>query len=94
MAVTAGIAAIKAAGEEIGVETDFNDIDSLTSAAQSGNYNIPENTGNYGSYTDNTSSYVDNSVINITVEKNEYVTADEIVDVVNKKLKIARQART
>lgn len=92
--VVAGIAAIKAAGEEIGVETDFSDVDSLTSAAKSGNYNIPENTPNYGSYTDNTSSYVDNSNIVINIEKNEYMTEDDIIRAVNKGLKQAKQSRT
>lgn len=92
--VVAGIAAIKAAGEEIGVETNFDDVDSLTSAAQSGNYNIPESTGNYGSYTDNTSSYVDNSNVVINIEKNEYMTEDDIIRAVNKGLKQAKQSRT
>ena len=91
--VVAGIAAIKAAGEKIGVETDFNDIDSLSSSASSGNYNIPESTGNYGSYTDNTSSYVDNSNVVINIEKNEYVSEDDIIRAVNQGLKQARQAR-
>ena len=92
--VVAGIAAIKAAGEEIGVETDFNDVDSLTNAAQSGNYNIPDNSRNYGNYTDNTSSYIDNSNIVINIEKNEYMTEDDIIRAVNKGLKQAKQSRT
>lgn len=92
--VVAGIAAIKAAGEKIGVETDFNDVDSLTNSAQSGNYNLPQNTGNYGSYTDNTSSYVDNSNVVINIEKNEYMTEDDIIRAVNKGLKQAKQSRT
>ena len=92
--VVAGIAAIKAAGEEIGVDTDFNDVDSITSAAQSGNYNLPTNQGNYGNYTDNTSSYVDNSNIVINIEKNEYMTEDDIIRAVNKGLKQAKQSRT
>ena len=91
--VVAGIAAIKAAGEEIGAETDFSDVDSLTSAASSGNYNIPESTGNYGSYTDNTSSYIDNSNVVINIEQNEYMTEDDIIRAVNQGLKQARQAR-
>lgn len=91
--VVAGIAAIKAAGEKIGVETDFNDIDSLSSSASSGNYNIPESTGNYGSYTDNTSSYIDNSNVVINIEQNEYMTEDDIIRAVNQGLKQARQAR-
>lgn len=91
--VVAGIAAIKAAGEKIGVETDFNDIDSISSSASSGNYNIPESTGNYGSYTDNTSSYIDNSNVVINIEQNEYMTEDDIIRAVNQGLKQARQAR-
>lgn len=92
--VVAGIAAIKAAGEKIGVETDFNDIDSLSSSASSGNYNIPESTGNYGSYTDNTSSYIDNSNVVINIEQNEYMTEDDIIRAVNQGLKQAKQSRT
>jgi hypothetical protein len=92
--VVAGIAAIKAAGEEIGVETDFNDVDSLTSAAQSGDYTLPTNQGSYGSYTDNTSSYIDNSNVVINIEKNEYMTEDDIIRAVNKGLKQAKQSRT
>ena len=92
--VVAGIAAIKAAGEEIGVDTDFNDVDSLTSSAKSGNYNLPQNTGNYGNYTDNTSSYVDNSNIVINIEQNEYLSEDDIIRAVNKGLKQAKQSRT
>ena len=92
--IVAGIAAIKAAGEEIGIETEFNDVNSLSSAAQNGNYNIPKNTENYGSYTDNTSSYVDNSNITINIEQNEYMTEDDIIRAVNKGLKQAKQSRT
>ena len=92
--VVAGIAAIKAAGEDIGVDTDFSDVDSLTSAAQSGNYNIPESTENYGSYTDNTSSYNDYSNITVNIVKNEYVSEEDIIKAVNKGLKQARQSRT
>ena len=90
--VVAGIAAIKAAGEEIGVET--KEIDSTTSDYNSGNYNIPDKSGNYGSYTDNTSSYVDNSNIVINIEKNEYMSEDDIIRAVNKGLKQAKQSRT
>ena len=95
--VVAGIAAIKAAGEEIGVDT--SEIDSTSSNYNTGNYNtgnynLPNNQGNYGSYTDNTSSYVDNSNIVINIEKNEYMTEDDIIRAVNKGLKQAKQSRT
>lgn len=90
--VVAGIAAIKAAGEEIGVETD--EIDNTVGNYNTGNYTIPENTPNYGSYTDNTSNYVDNSNVVINIEKNEYMTEDDIVKAVNRGLKQAKQSRT
>lgn len=90
--VVAGIAAIKAAGEEIGVETE--ELDNMSNEYASNNYNIPESTGNYGSYTDNTSSYIDNSNIVINIEKNEYMTEDDIIRAVNKGLKQAKQSRT
>jgi hypothetical protein len=92
--VVAGIAAIKAAGEDIGVETNFDDVDSLSSAAQSGDYNLPNSQGNSGSYTDNTSNYVDNSNIVINIERNDYMTEDDIINAVNKGLKRAKQSRT
>ena len=89
--VVAGIAAIKAAGEDIGVETD--EIDNTTSNYASGNYDILDNTSSYGSYTDNTSSYIDNSNIVINIEQNEYMSEDDIIKAVNKGLKQARQSR-
>ena len=92
--VVAGIAAIKSASEEIGVDVPFNDVDSLKDSAQSGNYDLPSNQGNYGNYTDNTSSYVDNSNIVINIEKNDYMTEDDIIRAVNKGLKQAKQSRT
>lgn len=96
--VVAGIAAIKAAGEKIGVDT--SEIDSTSGNYNTGNYNtgnydLPSNQGNYGSYTDNTSNnYIDNSNINITIEKNEYTSTQDIIDAVNKGLRQAKQSRT
>ena len=92
--IVAGISAIKAAGEEIGVETNFDDVDSLTNAAKSGNYNLPNGAGTSGSYTDNTSNYVDNSNVVINIDKNEYMSEDDIIRAVNKGLKQAKQSRT
>jgi hypothetical protein len=95
--VVAGIAAIKAAGEEIGVDT--SEIDSTsgnynTGNYNTGNYNLPTSQGNYGSYTDNTSSYVDNSNVVINIEKSDAITEDDIIRAVNKGLKQAKQSRT
>lgn len=90
--VVAGIAAIKAAGEDIGVDT--SEIDNTSSNYNTGNYNIPENTPNYGNYNDNTSSYIDNSNIVVNIEQNEYMSEDDIIRAVNKGLKQAKQSRT
>ena len=91
--VVAGIAAIKAASEDIGVETDFSD-NSLANYPQSSDYNLPTNQGNYGNYNDNTNNYNDYSTIQINIEKNEYMTEDDIIRAVNKGLKQAKQSRT
>jgi hypothetical protein len=95
--VVAGIAAIKAAGEEIGVET--SEIDSTSGNYNTGNYNtgdytLPSSQGNYGNYTDQTSNYNDYSNVVINIEKNEYMTEDDIIRAVNKGLKQAKQSRT
>lgn len=90
--IVAGIAAIKAAGEEIGVDT--GEIDKTTANYPTGNYNVPDNANNYGSYTNNASSYIDNSTIFINIEKSDAMTEDDIIKAVNKGLKQAKQART
>lgn len=91
--IVAGIAAIKAAAEDIGVEAEFGDNTDFVGGAGT-NYELPVNDGNYGNYTTNTSSYVDNSNVVINIEKNEYMTEDDIIRAVNKGLKQAKQART
>ena len=91
--IVAGIAAIKAAAEDIGVEAEFGDNTDFVGGAET-NYELPANDGNYGNYTANTSSYVDNSNVVINIEKNEYMTEDDIIRAVNKGLKQAKQART
>lgn len=67
----------------------FTDINSIL-----GNYNIPEYPNTSGNYTDNTNNYVDNSNIVINIERNEYMTEDDIIRAVNKGLKQAKQSRT
>ena len=90
--VVAGVAAIKAAGEEIGVDT--SEIDSMPNNYLSGNYNLPSNNGTNGSYTDNTNNYIDNSNIVVNIEKNDYMNEDDIIKAVNRGLKQAKQSRT
>ena len=91
--IVSATAAINAAKDNIETPkiADFN---ASNYNVTSGNYNLPTTSGNYGSYTDNTSSYVDNSNIVINIEKNEYMTEDDIIRAVNKGLKQAKQSRT
>lgn len=87
------VAAINSAKDEIEVP-DLPDYNANDYNVTTGNYNIPQNTGSYGGYTDNTSSYVDNSNIVVNIEKNEYMTEDDIIRAVNRGLKQAKQSRT
>lgn len=87
------VAAINSAKDEIEVP-DVPDYNANDYNVTTGNYNIPQSTGNYGSYTDNTSSYVDNSNIVVNIEKNDYMTEDDIIRAVNRGLKQAKQSRT
>lgn len=87
------VAAINSAKDEIEVP-DLPDYNANDYNVTTGNYNIPQSTGNYGSYTDNTSSYVDNSNIVVNIEKNDYMTEDDIIRAVNRGLKQAKQSRT
>lgn len=92
--IAAATAAVAAAGKDIGSEVSFG------STSSSGNYytpdyNIPNYSGSAGSVTNNQNdTYVDNSNITINIEKNEYMTEDEIIEAVNKGLKEARLARS
>lgn len=87
------VAAINSAKDEIEVP-DLPDYNANDYNVTTGNYNIPQSTGNYGSYTDNTSSYVDNSNIVVNIEKNDYMTEDDIIRAVNRGLKQSKQSRT
>lgn len=92
VAATAAINSAKDSIEEPQI-ADFNAND-YVSGLTTGDYNLPTNQGNYGNYNDNTSSYIDNSNVVINIEKNEYMTEDDIIRAVNKGLKQAKQSRT
>lgn len=95
--IVAGIAtataAIKAAGEDIGSQTTFNTGSHFTTSTLP-EYKIPDyNSSDYMSTTNNNSTYVDNSNTIINIEKNDYMSEDDIIRAVNKGMKEARQAR-
>lgn len=54
-------------------------------------YTLPTTTTTSGGVTDNT--YYDNSTVTINIEKNDYMTEDDIIKAVNRGLKQAKQAR-
>ena len=97
--IVAGIVAVTAAVKSAG-KTAESSSQSLQSSSyfSASSIDIPDfevpKTSTGGSVTNNNSSYVDNSNVVINIEKNEYMTEDEIIEAVNKGLKRAKQART
>lgn len=90
--IAAATAAVASAGDAIGSQTSF-DTGSYSSSISVPEYSVPRES-NSSSVTNNESSYVDNSTVNITIEKNDYMTEEDIIRAVNKGLKQAKQART
>ena len=92
--IAAATAAVAAAGKDIGSEVSFGG-GSSSGSYYTPNYDIPKYSGSTGSITNNQNdTYVDNSNITINIEKNEYMTEDDIIEAVNKGLKEARLARS
>ena len=103
--IAAAIGAIKAAGDKIGIDTGFDSADGLSSSLSAGNYNareydykseaIKKELASGQTYSNTDNSTVDNSTntYNIYVDSNEYVSADEIVDIVSKKIATLSSAR-
>lgn len=94
--IAATTAAVNAAGRDIGIDAEIPepDIFSGDSGYTAPDYSIPKDTSSSSSVTNNNSNYVDNSNIVINIEKNEYMSEDDIIDAVNKGLRRAKQART
>lgn len=90
--IAAATAAVKAAGKDINADTTF-DTSSIQSSISVPEYTVPDYSSSSGSVTNNESTYVDNSNIVVNIEKNEYMTEEDIIQAVNKGLKQAKQAR-
>lgn len=91
--ITTAIAAVQAAGKQIGSKVSFNS-KSYGSSLSLPEYSIPQTVQQATSNTtNNNSTYVDNSNVVVTIEKNDYMSEDDIVRAVNKGLKNAKQAR-
>lgn len=97
--IVAGIAtataAIKKAGKDINSEVSLNSSYTPTvSTPYIPEYTIPESTStSSGNVTNNESTYVDNSNVSIYIEKNEYMSEDDIIRAVNRGLKQVKQSR-
>lgn len=90
--IAAVTAAVKSAKEQVGSEYSF-DTSGLSSSFSMPEYTVPQTSGISDSVTNNTSTYVDQSNIVVNIEKNDYMSEDEIIKAVNKGLKQAKQAR-
>lgn len=89
-AVVAGVAAINAAGESIGVDTNFSDTSSIESAANS-SYEIPKSTGTSGNtYNEDNSTY--NIEVNLNASGNLEYDSNALAEEVIKKIIIAKQS--
>lgn len=99
--VVAGIAAIKAASKEIGVEDEFSNDYERTSKGYSQQeldnvYNdigYQQPTASQNSVSNSVVNNSSNDVFNIYIEANEYVSAEEVADIVSKKIATLSQAR-
>ena len=92
--IAAVTAAISAAGKDIGADVSYN-ASSYNNSVSIPNYNVPTYGNSSGIVTNNdNTSYIDNSNITINIEKNEYMSEDDIIRAVNKGLKEARLARS
>lgn len=91
--IAAATAAIAAAGENIGADVSF-DTSTYQPSVDVPEYRVPSLSQSSGNVTNNESTYVDNSNVVVNIQKNEYMSEDDIITAVNKGLKKAKQART
>lgn len=99
--VVAGIAAIKAASKEIGLEEEFSNDYERTSKGYSQQeldevYNdigYQQPTASQNSVSNSVVNNNSNDVFNIYIEANEYVSAEEVADIVSKKIATLSQSR-
>ena len=95
--IVAGIAAVTAAVRSAKKEAESGvsiSAGSFNPSIATPDFKVPNYSTNTGSVTNNESTYVDNSNIVVNIEKNEYMTEDDIIRAVNKGLKQAKQSRT
>jgi len=103
--IVAAVAAVKAASDEIGIDAELDDVEGATGSISAGTYDASDyanksdalKSSAAGGSTYNAADYskTDNSTntYNIYVDSNEYVSADEIVNIVSKKIATLSSAR-
>ena len=91
--ITAALAAVQSAADSVGTDVSF-DTNSYATAIDVPEYEIPSSGSSGVTTTNNESTYVDNSNVVINIEKNDYMTEDDIIRAVNRGLKQAKQSRT
>jgi len=99
--VVAGIAAIKAASKEIGVEDDFSSSYNTTSKGYSqseldsvyGDIGSKQPATTQNNMSNSVTNNTSNDVFNIYIQGNEYVSAEEVADIVSKRIATLSQAR-
>ncbi len=89
-AVVAGIAAIKSAGESIGIDTNLKDSDSISNYAND-NYKVPTN-ADYGSKTYNEDNSTYNININADLSGDLNYDAKTLANEVIKQIQVAKQS--
>lgn len=96
--IVAGIVAVTAAVRSAEKESkgwSTPSVSSFYSSSSLPQYSVPDYNSQGSTVTNNQSSnYVDNSNVVINIEKNEYMSEEDIIKAVNKGLKQAKQTRT
>ena len=94
--IAAVTAAVSAAGKEakIGSEGLSNSSQYSASSYTVPDFTVPKSSTQSSSVTNNSSSYVDNSNVVINIEKNDYMSEEDIIRAVNKGMKQIKQSRT
>lgn len=91
--IAAATAAIAAAENSIGIKASGGS-ESVSSSEYTSSYTVPQSTPSTSSVDNSTTTYQDNSTVSITIEKNDYMSEEDIIAAVNKGLKLAKQSRT
>lgn len=91
--IAAATAAVMSAAKEVGAEVNIGTENASGSSLNIPDYNLSSAYGDSGTVSNTSNNYVDNSTITVNIQKNDYMSEDDIIRAVNKGLKQARQSR-